>query len=569
MVGLGRFRAGHVVMRLRQISTTGRRVLVTEGPWVFTERVIRWLRGERGYHRTLMPVAIDYAAFSRQNEPGGEALAQQRKSARKHSSPWFEIITHLPSSYREADLRATRRSLSGQTYQHYHWHILKSDESAVLTSEFVVPLGLGDSLAPDALYVLADYTELYPDAQIFYSDTDVLNEHGERCNPFFKPDWSPEMMLSVNLLEHLAAFRRDLWDEVAVYSDPWERAFYATARTNAIVHIPRVLYHRRASSSPARLDAIQRHLESTGRHSVEVRASIDGQVEARWSCRERLISIIIPSRDQPALIETCLQGLFTKTDYPQIEVIVVDTGSVQQATFDIYEHYARHPRFRLMSYSGEFNFSKACNLGAADARGEALLFLNNDVEVLHSDWLHRLAQWLEISEVAIVGPKLLFPDGHIQHGGIVIGLHGLTDNLFSHADDHISSPMGSTDWVRNFMAVTGACLLIRRSVFDQLGGFDERYRLLFSDVDLCVRVHEAGHRIVYTPHVRLLHHESATHQRRDPNIEDHQLAFTQFDRWLRSGDPFYNPNLTTRGQFPSLKQDQHDTPLLNRPREYQ
>jgi GT2 family glycosyltransferase len=452
-----------------------------------------------------------------------------------------------------------------------------------LPGDYVVLVDAGDTLAPSALFEVAN-SILHEGGDLLYTDCDTLAEDGQYNDPFFKPGWSPEMLYSVNYVEHLLVISRALWMALQPYRNPWDMALRAAERPLKVVHIPQVLYHRNTTSHPSHADAVAAALTRKGFRSVKVTQADDGHIVAEWIVRKRKsVTVIIPNLNQPALLSACLEGLFSTphvmqaanhspmVDVPQaegidasvndFEVLVVDTGSSDPDTLALYREVAkRHPNFRVIHDKMPFNFSRACNLGAASSDAAVLLFLNNDTRILHRDWLERMIQWLELPEVGIVGAKLLYPDGRIQHGGVIIGLSGLADHLFAGAPEGIRTPFGRDDWVRNVMAVTGACLMIRRTVFDQVGGFDEGYRLMFSDVALCAAAHRVGWRVVITPAARLLHYEAATHQGNVP-LEDMERAASALRPILYEGDPYYNPNLTVRWRIPLLNGGERDRPL--------
>jgi GT2 family glycosyltransferase len=282
---------------------------------------------------------------------------------------------------------------------------------------------------------------------------------------------------------------------------------------------------------------------------------------ATWDIpHERKVSIIIPSRDQANMLAQCLDGLFELTTYRNFEVVVVDTGSTDPETEKLYAQWADQPAFNLIHMPEPFNFSKACNLGAQSSSGELLLFLNNDIKFLHGDWLHLMAQWFERSGVGIVGAKLLYPNGKIQHAGVILGAGGMASHLFMRYVENVSTMFGSDGWYRNLLAVTGACMLISRKAFNAVDGFDEKFILNYSDVDLCLRVHEAGYRIVYTPHVKLLHYEGTSHKGRIPR-SDFERGDKKWRRWFQSGDPYFNPNLSYQSDWPIFRRGIYDTSL--------
>ncbi len=256
--------------------------------------------------------------------------------------------------------------------------------------------------------------------------------------------------------------------------------------------------------------------------------------------------------------------MFEHTDANAFEVIVVDTGSKEPETRQLYEKYQRQNRFRVVHQSPPFNFGKACNFGASHASGDLLLFLNNDTEILHDGWLELLTQWFELEDIGIVGAKLLYPGGRLQHAGVIVGIGGIASHIFIKEQENIGTMFGTDGWYRDVSAVTGACLMISRRVFDEVKGFDEDFVLLYSDVDLCLKAGQAGYNIVYTPQVRLIHHESLTHRGRAPR-SDFERATQKWKKWLQQGDPFFNPNLSYASSMPVFHQTAADTAeYLNR-----
>jgi O-antigen biosynthesis protein len=531
-----------------QLLNTSLTIWRTGGSGAFAKSLGRWLRGERRYYHsrrrrwfarpyrthlgsdvlTIYPaVNTEYQFFIRQFEPSLEDLEQQ------HAQTW---VSPVKFSVVTSDPPAT------QTYP--CWECASLDSAS---GDWIVLLGSGDVLAPHALYTLACYLREHPDTDVLYSDTDHLDARGRRCNPLFKPDWSPELLLSANICRDLLAFRREL---LPLYKESvWEFVLRAAELGKRFAHVPGVLYHRRRPAADEdRRTVVQSHLQRTGLHDVQVKES-----GVTWSMDWPHVSIIIPSKDQAAVLETCLHSLFALTDYPAFDVTVVDTGSRETATFDLYQRYGADSRFRVVvDREQPFNFSRACNIGAQDARGRAILFLNNDTQVLHADWLRRMVQWFAREGVGIVGCKLLYPNTRtIQHGGVIVGLGGLAAHLFQQQPDDADGIFGSARWYRNFLAVTAACLLIRTEVFRAVGGFEEEFLLNYSDVDLCLKVHTAGWRIVYTPDVTLWHHEGLTHRARIPR-RDFEIAAYRWEAVLRAGDPYFNRYLSVHSADPRL-----------------
>jgi O-antigen biosynthesis protein len=510
-------------LRALQLLHTARKALRSEGIVGLLRRGIRWLRGERGSYRQIKPPIPTYTEFQQRFEPSITPATS--------SLPHFDIISPDAPEI---------------NYPAYTWHTNDDD----LQGDYVLPVAAGDQLHPDALHLFAQVIQTTPNVPIIYADQDQIVE-GKRVDPWFKPPATPENVLSANPLLHGCAIRRDLWRPGTQYA----RTLEIIREGYEAQHIPRVLLHRDDPAvPPVDWEAVCEHLRGYTLKHVRVEDDV-----LCWQPSAR-VSIIIPSRDNAALLSACLGSIRAHTTQGDYELIIVDNGSTDPATFALYEGYqaSYEPEdFRVVRYDQPFNFSAACNLGAAHATGDLLLFLNNDTEVLTNDWLPRLAQWFALPGVGAVGPRLLYPDRKVQHGGVVIGLNGAADHLFAFAEQNTTTLYGGDDWYRNLSAVTGACLLTSREAFDAVGGFDACYRLMYSDIEYCLRLHEAGLRIVYTPHPRIIHHESKTHRRRVPPA-DLARVHARLKPYLHTGDPFYHPYLTTRWQIPALRIEKRD-----------
>ena len=349
----------------------------------------------------------------------------------------------------------------------------------------------------------------------------------------------------------------------------WDLAFRLTERTDRIHHIPKVLYHWRkvpgsaaasVSAKPYAYDrqlrSITSHLERKGiAHAQAEFSPISGTARATWPVTEELVSIIIPTRDNLEVLQRCLDTLFNVTTYQNLELILVDTGSVQERTHAYYSKLKADPqvrdRLKIVEYTGQFNYSRANNVGASHSSGSLLLFLNNDIAVLRPDWLHELVRWAQLPEIGVVGTQLLYPSGYVQHVGVVVGMAGHAAHVFAGLKPDSPTMFGSINWYRNYMAVTGACMMTRRSVFDEIGGFDEEYLVAFSDVEYCLHAYDKGYRILSTPFASLNHHEGASRGSHIPLSDIHRA----YERWyarVDQGDPYYNANLSTGVSVPVL-----------------
>lgn len=429
---------------------------------------------------------------------------------------------------------------------------------ALAEGEWVGFLDHDDVLEPDALFHFVTWLQDHRDADLIYSDEDKLTEQGFDA-PIFKPDWSPDYFLSCNYICHLTLIRCKLLRKIGGFRSDFDGAqdydlfLRIIEQTDRIDHIPRVLYHwRRSLTSTA--DNIRRKPGSleTGRLALEAHlkrqkilghVTVDWRSHAYWIKRQlheaKKISIIIPVRDRVDLLARCLDGLTSKTSYAPYEVVIVDNGSESEearAWFSQCEH-------RVLRYDGPFNFSAINNFAVEQTDSPWLLFLNNDTEVIDGDWLTVMAEHVQRPEVGAVGPRLLYPDDTVQHAGIVMGVGGIAEHAFRGLPAEAPGVCRQLQTTRNYSAVTGACLMTRREVFDEVGGFDEeRLPVTFSDVDLCLKMRRAGYRVVYVPFARLYHHESGT---RRPAVEPLETEVMR-ERWpeVLEHDPYYNPNLS-------------------------
>lgn len=428
--------------------------------------------------------------------------------------------------------------------------------------EFVGFLDHDDELYRDALLEVVRVLNARPDTDLVYSDEDKIESDGRRVQPFFKPDWSPDLLLSMNYIGHFVVCRRQLVEAVGGFRAGFEGSqdhdllLRVTEKTAQIGHVPRVLYGwRRVPGSTAYEPSSKPGATGAGARAVAdalLRRGIDGAVEAtapgRYAVRYALrdeprVSIIVPMRDRTTLTRRCIASLESRTRYRNWELILVDNGSQQAVSRRFLESVS--VRHRVLAAPGPFNYSALNNLGAAQATGAHLLFLNNDTEAMREDWLDALLRHSQRAEIGAVGARLLFPDRRIQHAGVFLmgGQPHVAGHTFKHLRADTLAWRGMAHVTRNVSAVTGAVLMLRRTVFEEVGGFDERIAVALGDVDLCLRIRERGYRIVYTPEATLIHHEGATRGRREAS-EDVSLVRARWHAQLEHGDPYYNPNLS-------------------------
>jgi GT2 family glycosyltransferase len=578
--------------------------------------------------RTTGMSAADYARWIRQNEPTAEDLEKQRRESFPRRPKISIIVPTYNTPLRFLD--AMVQSVVQQTYP--DWELCVADASpghpvrtrlkahagsdrrikvrflsenrgiagntnealALASGDFVAFLDHDDTLAPFALYEVAAAVNRHPDADVFYSDEDKIDTAGRlRQDPHFKPDWSPDTLRSHNYMCHLSIFRRDLMERLGGLSQgvdgsqDYDLVLRATEKAQKIVHIPKVLYHWRIhpDSAAATLHAkkyafeaakkaLAAHLDRCDEEGMVLDGAFLGVYQIRYPLTQKhVVSIIIPTRDQSEVLRRCLLSLRRST-YTRYEVILVENKSVQPETFAYYDRLRSQSNLRIMTWEGPFNFAAVNNAAVKEAQGDVLLFLNNDVEVITPDWLERLLEHVQRPEIGAAGAKLYFPDDTVQHGGVILGVGGIA----SHAHVGWARPeagyFGRLAIIQNVTAVTGACLMTRRAVFAEVGGFDERFVLAYNDVDLCLKMREKGYRIIWTPYAELYHHESKTRGLEDTPAKEARLKkeveifLSNWRPLLVAGDPYYNPNLAVRQPAFSpkvIEEGEQEQPIWMRP----
>lgn len=458
------------------------------------------------------------------------------------------------------------------TFHATNGHISAASNSALALAEgdYVALLDHDDELAEYALYFVAREIDCYPDASVIYSDEDKMDERGHRFDPYFKPEWSPDLLRSQNYISHLGVYKTSLLRELGGFREGFEgsqdydlvlRAIECVPETQ-IRHIPHVLYHWRAIPGSAANDAFEKtyaleaaqravteHLQRTRRKGTVQFASVGGFQRVRYQLPRRppLVSIVVPTRDG-RLLERCIDSLIERTTYQPYELVFVDNGSRDPRTLAYLEALAATRSAQLLRDSRPFNHSALTNLGARHAHGELLCLLNDDVEVITESWLEELVSHALRDEIGAVGARLLYPDGRVQHAGVILGVRGVAGHAFRLLDGEADGPFGRASLIHNYSAVTAACLVVRRSLYKKVGGLDqERLPTHFNDVDFCLRLIQAGYRNLWTPYAQLYHHESLSRKRPEEDTAQFLKAFYFMrTRWgeLLQRDPAYNPNLT-------------------------
>lgn len=523
-------------------------------------------------------ISVVMATYETPAEPLRRAIASVQAQIYPH---WELCIAddastapHVAEILRAAAAADSRIRL---TFRPVNGHIAAAGNSALALAagDHVALLDHDDELAPHALAVVAAELADHPDADILYSDEDKLDDQGRRHDPYFKPDWNPDLFLGQNVFNHLTVYRTALLRELGGYrpgfegSQDYDLALRVLERTTAerIRHLPFVLYHWRIGgaartfsttqgerAAEAARRAVAEHLQRTG-SPAKVVALAGGYHRVVHPLPEPapLVSLLVPTRDRLDLLRPCLDGLLRRTDYPALEVLILDNDSTEPATLAYFRDIQEDARVRVIPCPGPFNFAAINNQGVQAARGDILGFVNNDIDVIAADWLREMVAQACRPEIGGVGAKLLYGDGRIQHGGVVLGIGGVAAHAFRcFPGDH----PGCFSWlrlVRNVSANTAACLVMRRAVFEQVGGFDaEHFAVAFNDVDLCLKIGAAGYRQVWTPFAELYHLESVSRGGDlDPQVIDRfrreSLRMRQCWAKVLDADPCYNPNLTLNG----------------------
>ena len=430
--------------------------------------------------------------------------------------------------------------------------------------EYVCFLDHDDLLHPSALEAMAD--KVREGCDVAYSDEDKLDDDsGELIEPFFKPDWSPEYFRGAMYVGHLLCVRTALavktrFDSAFDGVQDFEFVLRASETGAKIAHVPKILYHWRktagsiAEKSDAKpgIDALQQravnaHLARVNLPARAEPAGLPHRLRIKPAKREHFppVSIIIPTKDAPEVLGRCLKSISEKTSYPEFEVIVMDNETTDEAALRLMREYPA----RRIQFPNPFNFSRANNEGAAAATGDFLLFLNNDTEIVSEDWLQHLAYYAEQPEVGAAGALLVYEDGTVQHAGVALGMRGTADHMMRGFPIGVDGYAGSLVCAREVSALTGACLMIRRSLFREVGGFNEHFFTAYQDVDLCLRLRARGLRLIFAPQAVVMHHESVSRQSYYDMI-DRMLLLDQWEDVIERGDPYYNPNLDLeRGDY--------------------
>jgi glycosyltransferase involved in cell wall biosynthesis len=526
-------------------------------------------------------------------DPAPAVLDAAIRSVRGQAYPHWELCIADDASTDPAVEAVIRRHAAADARIKVRFRDTRGNISAasntaleMAAGDFVAFFDHDDLLPPLALYWVVEAINRHPDARVLYSDEDKLDERGRRYDPYFKSDFNHVLMLAQNMISHLGVYRRDLVTaqggfrlgfEGAQDHDLALRCVAAVAR-DQIVHIPRILYHWRAitgstaisvAAKPTAVTSAQRAVAEHV-HGLDAGASVEPAPEAPTHFRIRhslptpppLTSILICTRDHEALLRKAIDSICDKTTYPNYEIVVLDNGSRDPATRDYLASLSTRPGITVIRDDSAFNYSRLNNAAVRRARGTVLCLLNDDIEVLTPGWLDEMVSFAVQPDVGAVGARLWYPDGTLQHGGVIIGAGGVAGHAHPRLAKGQRGYFSRAVLQQEISAVTGACLVVRREVYEQVGGLDEDIAVAFNDVDLCLRIRAAGYRNIWTPFAELIHHESASRGYEDNPDKlarfQREIRFMQ-DRWGETleRDPHYNPNLSMQAADYSFAPPNH------------
>ncbi len=507
-------------------------------------------------------------SFLGQTAPNGELCLADASDA-EHAGVQRVVEEYQAKNQRIVYKKIENRGIAANT----------NAAAALASGEYLALADHDDILAPHALYtmgkaILQLRAQEKPDG-FLYSDEALFSKTIQRpIVAHFKPDYAPDYLLCCNYICHLAVFRKTLWEAVGGErpacdgSQDHDLFLRLIEQVGGAAHVPQVLYYWRVHAgstsggteakpyvAEAAKKALADHLARTGRTGTVEDGLFPSTYRVKWDIEgDPKVSILIPNKDHTADLEKCLQSIWKKTTWDNYEVIVIENNSTDPATFAYYEAAKqRYDGLRVVTYPERgFNFSGINNFGRKAAAGEYLLLLNNDVEVLNGDWLTELLrQCAHKGGAAICGAMLYYPDDTLQHAGVITGLGGYAGHSHKYKQKGGSGYLFRTATVQDFSAVTGACLLVRASVYDEVGGLDEQFAVAFNDVDFCLRVRDAGYRIAWTPYAQLVHYESKSRggDEKDPAkaarfAAEQQRLYAIHGKEDILDDPYYNPNLT-------------------------
>ncbi len=558
----------------------------------------------------------NYMKWRTKNMPSAKELAQQRQ---EHSAfcPVFYLATVYGGG---AHFIETAASVKHQTYRYWKWAVVctqaeketarrqlkaacleeKDLEKRVrfiiiedsqqkmaqavrettawmqarkLDGAWMAFLASGDTLEPDALYSCVKLFERHKDADFCYTDEDQVSEDGKSySNPVFKSDFNIDMLRATNYFGHMLLLRADLagrlagWDPGYGEDASYDYCLRAAEQAGCMIHLQRAVYHQREtsgrrSSTAAGVRAVNAHYKRQGIPAVAEPSSVPGIYRTRYQwAGQPMVSVVIPNKDHIDDLDTCVQSVLKKCRYPNYEIIIIENNSTQESTFAYYKDVQQQDsRVRVIYWKEEYNYSKINNFGVSEAKGEYILLLNNDTEVISPDFMEEMLGYCMRGDVGVCGARLFYFDDTIQHAGVVIGLGGICGEGFQRFPKENGGYQDRIFCPQDYSAVTAACLMTKKSVFEQVGGLDAKLQVAYNDIDYCLKVRRIGKLVVYNPFAMLHHYEyksrgtENTAQKLARYNREVELFTSRWADIISAGDPYYNPNLTRRYQDFSLR----------------
>lgn len=504
-------------------------------------------------------------------------LTEAIESVRGQLYPYWELCiaddaSSDPAIRQLLDIFSREDARIKVVFRDHNGHISAASNSALqlATGDYVALLDHDDLLAEHALYWVATAIVANPAIRLIYSDEDIVSMSGIRMYPYFKCDWNPDLFYTHNLICHLGVYYRPLLEEIGGFrtglegAQDYDLALRCIERIqpSAILHIPRILYHWRehpestaggAYAKPyamlAGKQAINEHFIRQGVAAVVELNGYGYRAHYQLPEKQPLVSLVIPTRNGLSLIKKCLTSILAKTTYENFEILIVDNNSDDPEILEYFTSLIDDSRIRVLRDERIFNYSALNNTAALQARGEYIGLLNNDIEVISPQWLDEMMSLAIQPGAGAVGARLWYPNDTLQHGGCITGVGGVAGHAHKHLPKGNSGYYARAQRIQTLSAVTAACMLIKKTIYQEVGGLDEvNLKVAFNDVDFCLRVREAGYRNIWTPYADLYHHESATRGYEDTpekKIRFGQEVMYMKNKWgkILENDPAYSPNL--------------------------
>ncbi len=565
-----------------------------------------WLKIKIRFRTKAAFATANYNTWIKKRMPDKKELARQRDMKFEYS-PLFSILVPLYETD-EYFLDELIKSVKNQTYK--NWELCfsdgskdserlrkiienysKADKRIKYTDDKKGPLGISDNtnqayeIATGEYIVLGDHDDLFtPDAlyecvkvlnnkkvDVIYTDEDKTDEKGKKFfGANFKPDFNIDLLRSCNYICHMFVASKKLVDEIGTFNSEYDGAqdydfiLRCVEKANEVYHIPKVLYRWRAhsNSTSERPDsklyafeagrrAIEAHYKRLGIEAIVENGDHLGQYKTTYKIKGNpLISIVIPNKDHVEDLKKCMDSIDEKSDYKNYEYIIVENNSEEDITFEFYKQLEKRDNVNVLYWDKEFNYSAINNFGVKEAKGEYILLLNNDVEVINGDWLSQMLGYCQREEVGIVGARLYYEDDTIQHAGVVIGFGGIAGHTFVTLDEDSDLYQSRTKVACDYSAVTAACLMTKKKIYEEVGGLEEAFKVAFNDIDFCLKVRATGKLVVYNANAKLHHYESKsrgaedTFEKKERFNSEIKLFRSRWPEILENGDPYYNVNLT-------------------------